>query len=81
MKAADLVVTGEGRVDRTSLEGKAPGEVVSVCRDEGIRCALFGGTGSEAVPGVELHVLAGGAARSTDDLRALGERLGRALLR
>jgi glycerate kinase len=75
----DLVVTGEGRVDRTTLDGKAPGEVANVCRNEGVRCVLFGGTGSESIPGAELHVLTGGPMRSAEDLRALGERLGRAL--
>ena len=39
---ADLVVTGEGSVDATTLEGKAPGEVVRRCR--GRRpCVVFGG--------------------------------------
>src|SRR5919108_388144 len=40
---ADLVVTGEGTVDRASGEGKAVGEVVRVCGDEGVRCVVFGG--------------------------------------
>src|SRR5207247_2922703 len=37
-RGADLVVTGEGVVDRSSAEGKAVGEVVRVCREEGVRC-------------------------------------------
>ena len=40
---ADLVVTGEGTVDRTTFEGKAPGEAVRVCEELGVRCVLFGG--------------------------------------
>src|SRR5205085_2723149 len=31
-RRAELVVTGEGTVDRTTFAGKAPGEVVAVCR-------------------------------------------------
>ena len=41
---ADLVVTGEGAVDATTLEGKAPGAVVRRCELLGVRCELFGGT-------------------------------------
>jgi glycerate kinase len=37
----DLVVTGEGAVDETTWEGKAPGEVVRRCRETGVRCELF----------------------------------------
>ena len=40
---ADLVVTGEGAVDRTTFQGKAPGEVVRACEELGVRCVLFGG--------------------------------------
>lgn len=32
IKRADLVLTGEGRVDRTSWEGKSMGELVRLCR-------------------------------------------------
>jgi glycerate 2-kinase len=40
---ADLVVTGEGTVDATTLEGKAPGAVLRRCARLGVRCELFGG--------------------------------------
>jgi glycerate 2-kinase len=39
----DLVVTGEGVVDRTTGEGKAPGEVARRCAAVGVRCVVFGG--------------------------------------
>ena len=81
VRAVGLVVTGEGRVDRTTLEGKAPGEVARLCQSEGVRCVVFGGVGSEAIPGVELYELASGPARSVDDLRGLGERLGQEVTR
>jgi glycerate kinase len=80
LPGASLVVTGEGTVDRSTTEGKAPGEVIALCRAEGVRCALFGGRVDEAPDGVEVYELPGGPERAADDLVALGERLGRALL-
>src|SRR5205814_2446508 len=40
---ATIVVTGEGKVDATTLLGKAPGEVLRVCQDARVRCCVFGG--------------------------------------
>jgi glycerate kinase len=72
---ADLVVTGEGTVDRTSFEGKAPGEAVRVCAERGVRCVLFGGRVED---GVEAIALSGDPARAREDLERLGVGLGRA---
>jgi glycerate 2-kinase len=80
-RRAVLVVTGEGTIDRTTLEGKAPFEVVRTCRREGVRCAVFGGRVRAALPGAEVHELPGGPAAASDDLRALGRRLGGELVR
>jgi glycerate 2-kinase len=77
MRLADLVVTGEGVVDRTSLEGKVTGTVVELCAEEGVRCAVFAGRVEEALPGAEMHVLSGDPGRAWDDLVELGEKLGR----
>jgi glycerate kinase len=74
-RAAELVVTGEGTVDRGTAEGKAPGVALRICREEGIRCAVFGGKVVEPLEGAELHELSGDPARARDDLVALGERL------
>ena len=79
VRGADLVVTGEGTVDRSSLEGKAVGEVVRVCQEEDVRCVLFGGLIDAAPPGVEVHALSGDPRRAADDLVELGERLARAV--
>jgi glycerate kinase len=73
---AQLVVTGEGTVDRATLEGKAPGAALRVCLTEGIRCAVFGGRIRERLPGAELHELSGDPARARDDLLELGSLLG-----
>jgi glycerate kinase len=80
LPGAALVVTGEGTVDRSTLEGKAPGEVLRVCLEQEVRSILFGGRVVEAPRGVEVHELEGGPGRAADDLVELGERLARALL-
>lgn len=72
---ADLVVTGEGTVDRTTFEGKAPGEAVQECAELGVRCLLFGGRVED---GVEALALGGDPARAREDLEDLAFGLGRA---
>jgi len=69
----DLVVTGEGTVDETTFEGKAPAVVQRHSRAAGVRCVLFGGrvVAAEAVP------LSGDPERAYVDLIELGMRLGR----
>src|SRR6188472_1738326 len=60
----DVVVTGEGTVDATTWEGKAPSAVVRRCREAAIRCVVFGGRvlDGDAVP----H--SGDPARAQEDL-------------
>ncbi|MBV8065053.1 MAG: glycerate kinase [Actinobacteria bacterium] len=71
----DLVVTGEGRVDATTREGKVPFEVARRCVSAGVRCVVFGGIVVEPVPGVETVALSGDPARAAADLEELGARL------
>jgi glycerate 2-kinase len=71
----DLVVTGEGRVDATTLEGKAPGEVAARCAAAGVRCVVFGGRVEVGVPGAEVVALSGNPRRAERDLVSLGRRL------
>ena len=73
--ACDLVVTGEGTVDETTREGKAPGEVARRASVAGIRCVVFGGLVRTEVPGTETVALSGDPARAEDDLEELGRRL------
>jgi glycerate 2-kinase len=75
----DLVVTGEGVVDRTTGEGKAPGEVARRCAAVGARCVVFGGRVNAPVVGAETVELSGDPARAADDLEAIGEGLARSL--
>ncbi len=74
---ADLVVTGEGMVDATTLEGKAPGAVVRRSERLGVRCEIFGGV---VRGGMRAHALSGRRARAGDDLVRLGEELARVLV-
>jgi glycerate kinase len=76
-RGADLVVTGEGTVDATTFNGKAPGAVADRCERLGVRCVLFGGRVSELVTSCHLQVtpLSGDPARAREDLVALGREL------
>ncbi len=81
----DLVVTGEGAVDETTWEGKAPAAVAGRCSDAGVPCVVFGGrvSGPDPVPSAPqavLTALSGDPARAREDLVALGRALGLALL-
>lgn len=80
LRGAALAVTGEGTVDRTTMEGKAPGAVLDVCLSVGVRCVVFGGRVVEPPPGAEVEELSGRPERARSDLVQLGERLGRSLL-
>ena len=71
----DVVVTGEGAVDATTLRGKAPGAVVRRCAVAGVRCIVFGGRVEVAVPGAETVELSGDPDRAREDLVALGAQL------
>ena len=70
-----LVVTGEGRVDATTAEGKVPFEVARRCRAAGVRCLVFGGVVVEPLLEVETVALSGDPVRAAADLEELGARL------
>ncbi len=75
LDSADLVVTGEGAVDRTTAEGKAPGAVARRCADAPVRCIVVGGIVTASVAGAETVALSGDPSRCADDLRDLGREL------
>lgn len=72
---SDLVVTGEGQVDETTAEGKAPGVVASRCAAAGVRCIVFGGRVVRPLDGAETVGLSGDPARARDDLEELGRQM------
>lgn len=79
LRGAALAVTGEGTVDRTTTEGKAPAAVVRACRSEGVRCVVFGGRVEQPLAGAEHEELSGDPARAREDLVDLGKRLAQRL--
>ena len=56
MRAATFVVTGEGRMDEQTLEGKAAGEVAVRCRQAGVACHAI--VGQDAIDDFDVRVLA-----------------------
>jgi glycerate kinase len=56
MRAAAFVVTGEGRLDEQTLEGKAAGEVAVRCRQAGVACHAI--VGRLAIDDFSVRVLA-----------------------
>jgi glycerate 2-kinase len=62
LSGADLVITGEGRFDETSLGGKVVGAVLAAADAAGVAAAIVAGQLrlSAQVPSVELSRLAGG---------------------
>ena len=75
LRGADLVVTGEGRVDTSTRAGKAPAEVAAAARAAGVHCVVFGGVVEEPLPDDETIALSGDPAAATADLVALGAEL------
>ena len=68
----DLVVTGEGTVDRTTAEGKAPGAVARRCAAAEVSCVVVGGIVTAPIDGAETVALSGDPSRCADDLFELG---------
>ena len=49
IRGADLVITGEGKLDASSLHGKTAIGVARLCKEAGVRCiALVGSIGDGA---------------------------------
>jgi glycerate kinase len=69
---AALVVTGEGTVDATTDDGKAPGAVRRRCAELGVRCEVFGGVVRD---GADARRLSGDPSLAAEDLVQLGEEL------
>ena len=57
---ADIVVTGEGRFDRQSMMGKAPGQVVNLARAQGKKVAILAGSIEQKVGDVNVELNAFG---------------------
>jgi glycerate kinase len=68
LKTADLVITAEGRLDRTSLFGKAPVALARAARKAGVPCvAIAGQAASGSLPFRKIVSFADAGARTTAD--------------
>lgn len=86
LASADLIITGEGRVDPSSLTGKVPGEVISMAEEFGVETIVVAGSVEPEVRPllaqriVTLTELAGGEANALVDptryLRQAGRLIG-----
>lgn len=47
LKQTNMVITGEGQLDRSTLMGKAAGELAACCRKLGLPCVALGGSVSD----------------------------------
>jgi glycerate 2-kinase len=76
MRAAAFVVTGEGRIDEQTLEGKIVGELATRCRQNGVTChAIVGKIGLEPFEQRILDLASVTEAGTLDELKAAGRRL------
>ncbi|MDD3180005.1 MAG: glycerate kinase [Opitutaceae bacterium] len=76
--AADLVITGEGRFDQSSLSGKGPGSIYAEARRMGKQAHVF--AGSLGVPAADsLHAITPPGMPLSDALRRTAELLAAAL--
>lgn len=80
IKDADLVITGEGRLDSQSLQGKAAMAVAKGCQQAGVPCiALVGSVGEGAEltlqRGLTRYVVIGEGLSQAESIRRVGQRL------
>ena len=69
MPNSDLVVTGEGMFDRTSLTGKMVGYVAQICLDASVPVAVVAGAVKFEVRTVSLTDLSGSVEAAVADQR------------
>lgn len=50
IKEADLVITGEGKIDNTSFQGKVVGNVIKLCEAHNIEKGIVAGVIDEGIP-------------------------------
>lgn len=82
IRAADVVLTGEGRFDRSSLEGKGPSAVTRLALGGGKRVHAFAGSvekGLDVPTGLGLHEITPPGIPLTEALARTGELLAQAV--
>jgi glycerate kinase len=83
LAGADLVITGEGSVDRSTADGKAVSGIVTAASGAGVPVVVFGGlvdpdaaADLRSRGATEVVALSGDIGSASADLFALGRRLG-----
>jgi glycerate kinase len=77
MRAAPFVVTGEGRLDEQTLQGKIVGELATRCRQGGVSChAVVGRAALDSFQIRMLDLASVTEAGTIEELEAAGRRLG-----
>ncbi len=77
LDGADLVITGEGRIDRQTLFGKAPAAVAAAARAHGARCIVVAGSVADDLGDVRSAGIDAVYSLAPDDM-PLSERMARA---
>ena len=75
LSASSTVVTGEGRVDATTFDGKAPGTVLELAARAGVPAVAFGGIVDFRPPGYDIRQLSGNPKQAANDLFDLGRQI------
>jgi glycerate kinase len=76
MRAARFVIVGEGRLDRSTLDGKAPGELATRARQAGVPChAVVGSAQLSAFDARIVDLMKILEATTLSDLAAAGQQL------
>jgi len=57
LRAADLVITGEGSLDQGSLHGKVPAGVLAAAGGAGVEAVILSGVATVAIDGVPIRTL------------------------
>jgi len=78
IEGAALVLTGEGRLDSSTAEGKAPAEVAQRAVAAGVPCVALAGSVEQPVEGVYAEAIAIGEGLTLDESRARAPELLRA---
>ena len=82
IRSADVVLTGEGRFDRSSLEGKGPSAVMRLALDSGKKVHVFAGSVEPDLPlpaGLSVHAITPRGMALPEALGRTGELLARAV--
>jgi glycerate kinase len=80
MREAAFVVTGEGSLDRQTLEGKAVGELATRCRQAGVAChAVVARDDLEPFDARILDLESVAEATTLEEIEVAGRALARAL--